>query len=98
MIKTFKLKGLEQYYLTGNTAGIPPSHATELKIILTALNAASQPSDMKAPVWRLHPMNGNFQDHWAVIINGSWRLIFKFNEDEVEIIDYQNYKLENKYA
>lgn len=98
MIKTFKLKGLEQYYLTGNTAGIPPSHATELKIILTALNAASQPSDMKAPVWRLHSMNGNFQDHWAVIINGSWRLIFKFNEDEVEIIDYQNYKLENKYA
>ncbi|MCX8745198.1 type II toxin-antitoxin system RelE/ParE family toxin [Snodgrassella sp. B3882] len=98
MIKSFKHKGLEQYYRTGSKACIPNSHSTELRVVLTALSAAKKPIDLEAPFWRLHVIKGNQKDRWAVIINGSWRLIFEFDEDEVEIVDYQNYNMENKYA
>ncbi|MCO6504798.1 MAG: type II toxin-antitoxin system RelE/ParE family toxin [Snodgrassella sp.] len=98
MIINFKHKGLEQYYRTGCKAYIPDSHSNELRVLLTALNAATKPMDLEAPIWRLHIIQLNQQDCLTVMMNNGWRLIFKFVEDEVEIIDYQCYNLENKYA
>lgn len=43
MIINFKHKGLEQYYRTGSKAYIPDSHSNELRVLLTALNAATKP-------------------------------------------------------
>lgn len=28
---------------------------------------------------------------WAVWINGNWRLTFRFDGEDVEIVDYQDY-------
>lgn len=39
----------------------------------------------------LHKLSGNRAGHWAVSINGPWRLVFRFDAGEahgVEIIDY----------
>lgn len=91
MIKSIKHKGIEQFYQSGSKAGIPVSHCSEISVLLTALDAATQPQDLVAPNWRLHSLNGSLPDNWAVIINGNWRLIFKLIGEEVEITDYQNY-------
>lgn len=48
MIKNFKHKGLEQFYLSSNKAGIKAAHSAKLKLLLTALNAATQPQDMNS--------------------------------------------------
>lgn len=91
MIKSFKHKGLEQFYKTGNKAGIQTAHSTKLRILLTALDAATQPLDMNAPNWKLHQLKGNLQDHWAVSVNGNWRLTFRFIGNNAEVVDYQDY-------
>lgn len=91
MIKSFKHKGLEQFYKTGSKAGIQTTHCTKLRILLTALDAATQPNDMNAPNWRLHQLKGNLREYWAVTVNGNWRLTFKFTGKDVEIVDYQDY-------
>ena len=91
MIKSFNHKGLEQFYLRGNKAGIKAAHSAKLKLLLTALNAATQPQDMNAPNWKLHQLKGNLQGHWAVTVNGNWRLTFKFDGNDAEIVDYQDY-------
>ncbi|MCT6881301.1 MAG: type II toxin-antitoxin system RelE/ParE family toxin [Snodgrassella alvi] len=91
MIKSFKHKGLEQFYLSSNKAGIKAAHSAKLKLLLTALNAATQPQDMNAPSWKLHQLKGNLQGHWAVTVNGNWRLTFKFDGNDAEIVDYQDY-------
>jgi plasmid maintenance system killer protein len=44
MIKTFRHKGLEAFFKTGNKAGIQPNHAGKLRIMLTALDNAKRPS------------------------------------------------------
>ncbi|WP_374695038.1 type II toxin-antitoxin system RelE/ParE family toxin [Snodgrassella alvi] len=39
----------------------------------------------------LHQLKGNLLGHWAVTVNGNWRLTFKFDGNDAEIVDYQDY-------
>lgn len=91
MIKSFKHKGLSDFYHTGKTAGIQAKHATRLKLQLFALNAATSPQDMTAPNWKLHPLKGNKVGYWAITVNANWRVIFKFEDGNAYIVDYLDY-------
>lgn len=92
MIRSFLHKGLEAFFRTGSKAGIRPDHAGKLRILLTQLDAALGPGDMAAPAWRLHPLKGELLGHWAVTVNGNWRLTFRFLDDgNAELVDYQDY-------
>lgn len=92
MIISFKHKGLERFYRTGNKSGIQASHAKRISNILATLETAVTINDMNLPGWRLHALQGNLKDHWSVHVNGNWRITFKFNEDgNAEVLDYQDY-------
>jgi len=43
MIKRFRHKGLERFFLKGSKAGIQAKHANRLRLILGQLNAAVRP-------------------------------------------------------
>lgn len=91
MIKTFRHKGLEAFYRRGSKAGIQAHHGSRLRAQLTALDAAARPQDMSFPAWRLHPLTGGLSGFWAVTVNGNWRLIFRFDGEDVELVDYLDY-------
>jgi len=91
VIRTFRHKGIEKFFLTGSKAGIQPSHARRLADQLTVLNAASQPEHMRIPGWQLHPLTGDLSGHWAVSVSGNWRLTFAFEEEDAILVDYQDY-------
>ena len=91
MIRTFRHAGLEAFYRTGSKAGIQPHHEKKLRILLTALDNAKGPRDMNAPAWRLHPLTGDMAEHWAVWVNGNWRITFHFTGEDAELVDYQDY-------
>jgi proteic killer suppression protein len=91
MITGFQHKGLEAFYRTGTTKGIQPAHAAKLSRILDVLNAAQGPDAVSIPSFRLHPLKGKLKGHWAVWVNGNWRVTFVFADADVELIDYQDY-------
>ena len=91
MIRTFRHAGLEAYFRTGSKAGIQPHHATRLRVLLTALDSAKSAQDMNAPAWRLHSLAGNRSGHWVVWVSGNWRLTFRFEGENAELVDYQDY-------
>ena len=91
MIKQFKHKGLEDFFLTGSKAGIQPAHANKLSRQLTALDNAGKPEDMKMPGWDLHALKGDLDDHWSVKVNGNWRLTFAFEGKDAVLVDYLDY-------
>jgi len=91
MIKSFKHKGLEKFFLTSSTARIQASHAKRLRQQLTILNRAARPGDMDYPGWFLHPLKGEYSGHWSVRVNASWRLTFRFIGQHAEVVDYQDY-------
>jgi proteic killer suppression protein len=91
MILSYRHKGLQRFAETGSKAGIQPSHAPKLRSLLTALDAASSPMDLNAPGYRLHPLHGRLDGHWAVSVSGNWRLTFTFQGEDAVLVDYQDY-------
>lgn len=91
MIKTFRHKGLEVFFRKGSKAGIQPHHAEKLRVMLTMLDSAKRLEDMNAPGWKLHPLTGNFAGHYAVTVNGNWRMTFTFDGENAELVDYLDY-------
>jgi toxin HigB-1 len=78
-------------FLRGSKAGIRPDHALRLQLQLGALDQATGPQDMAVPGWKLHPLKGGLAGHWAVAVNGNWRLTFRFVGADAELVDYQDY-------
>jgi toxin HigB-1 len=91
MIKSFRHAGIEKFFFTGSKAGIRPEHAEKLNLQLTILNKARVPADMAAPGWDPHPLRGDLKGHWSVKVNKNWRLTFRFEGEDVVLVDYQDY-------
>jgi proteic killer suppression protein len=69
MIRSFRHAGIEKFFKTGSKAGIQPAHAAKLSIQLYALDAARSSADLNVPGWRLHPLKGDLEGHWAIKVN-----------------------------
>jgi len=91
VIKTFRHKGLQAFFETGSKAGIQPHHAERLTRQLMRLNVAKEPAYMGLPGWSLHPLSANLAGHWAVTVNGNWRMTFAFEGKDAVLVDYQDY-------
>lgn len=91
MIKSFKHKGLEKFYLTGKTKGIQADHAKKLRMQLAALDTAKVIDDLGIPGYRLHQLKGSRKGIWSITVNGNWRLTFEFSEGNVYILNYEDY-------
>ena len=91
MILTFRHKGLEVFFRTGRVSGIQVIHQKRLRDLLTALNAANDPSDLGRPSWRIHKLAGDLSGFHAVTVQANWRLTFRFDENDVELLDYLDY-------
>ena len=91
VIKSYRHKGLQRFAETGSKAGIRPVHAVRLRILLTALDAASGPNDMDAHGNKLHPLHGSLENHWSVWVSGNWRITFAFEQTDVILVDYLDY-------
>lgn len=91
MIKTFRHRGLERFFLRGSLAGIQPKHASRLRLQLGRLDAAQSPRDMDLPGWRLHPLKGDLTGRWAVRVDENWRMVFEFDGSDVISVDYLDY-------
>ncbi len=91
MIKSFKHKGLEKFFIKGIKAGISANHAEKLGDQLTALHTAVCVEDMDIPGWRLHQLKGKLKNHWAIDVNKNWRIVFKFEDGHAYVVNYEDY-------
>lgn len=91
MIKSFRHKGIQQFFETGSKAGIAVEHGAKLARQLTLLNAVKSPLEMDVAGWKLHQLKGELAEHWAVKVNGNWRLTFTFEGEDAILVDYQDY-------
>ena len=91
MIKSFKHKGLEDFFYTGSKRGIKPDQANRLSRILVRLNAASEIKDMNYPGSSLHQLRGDKKGLHSVKVSGNWRVFFNFFDGDAYIVDYDDY-------
>ena len=91
MIATFRHKGLRRFFQSGVTAGIQPSHAGRLKMLLAALDTALLPTDMDLPGFRFHSLRNTQPQRWSLHVNANWRLTFAFEGGHAQMVDYEDY-------
>lgn len=91
MIKSFRHKGLERFFSSGNKKGIRPEQAQRLKDILFRLQYATRIEDMDFPGSRLHRLKGDKTGVWSVTVNGDWRVLFCFEGGHAHEADYDDY-------
>lgn len=91
MIKSFKHKGLEDFFCSGNKKGLRPEHADKISRILDRLNASNDIMDMNYPGSYLHKLSGNLEDQFSVRVSGNWRIIFKFIDSDAYVVNYEDY-------
>jgi len=92
MIESFKRPWLEEFWNSGKHKRVPPDLKDRLLRKLDILNSAKELRDLAAPPFNhLHPLHVEREGHWAISINGPWRLCYKFVEGlilDVELVQY----------
>ena len=91
MICSIRHKGLKRLYESSSASGIQPQHAMRLRILLVALDAATNIGDMNVPSFRLRavrPKTG--KRRWSVWVAGNWRVTFEFSHRHAYVIDYED--------
>lgn len=91
MIKSFKHKGIEKLFTKGIKSGVQADHVVKLIDQLTALHTAMTIEDMDIPGWRLHELKGNLKSHWSITVNKNWRIVFRFENGDAYVVNYEDY-------
>lgn len=91
MIRSFQHKGLKRYFESGNASRLQPQHVAKIRLILTRLDADGSPEEMRAPGYNLHLLSGKLQGFWSIKVDKNFRIIFRFEGEHAEDVDYIDY-------
>jgi len=91
MIKSFKHKGLEQYFTKDVKKFLDARDLPKIECILDRLDAAVTAKDMDIPGWRLHELKGSRKGVWSITVRDNWRITFKFEDGEVHDVNLEDY-------
>jgi len=89
-----KHKGLRRLSENDNTAGLPAQFVDKIRKILAFLQDMESVEELRAITsWKAHLMTGDRKGTWSLFVSKNWRITFRINETEIEIIelDYEDY-------
>ena len=84
-------KGLRALHEQDDPSRLSAGSVARLRRILFRLQEATDPHSADAPGFRLHPLKGDRAGQWSVRVSGNWRVVFRFEDEEVvgvDLIDY----------
>ncbi len=91
MIKSFKHKGLRNFYLDDNPRLLNPAQIGRIARILDRLEASSTIMDMNVHAYRLHKLSGERSSIWSTTVSANWRITFRFENGAAYDIDLEDY-------
>ena len=87
----FKHKGLRRYMVRGDILDIPQRYEAKIRRILARPNVARGPQDMDLPGFHLHLLEGERLGHWSLRVSENWRVVFRFEGEDVSRVDLTDY-------
>lgn len=91
MIRRFKYSGLKRLYKDDVGSGVKQDHLPKLRGILSNLDVARDPKDLRLPGYQLHELKGDRKGVWSIKVSGNWRVTFRFDGQDVTDVDYEDY-------
>lgn len=87
-------KGLRRFIEADDASGLQPAVIEKLRRILSFLQDMEREEELRSvPSWKAHQLTGARNGTWSLFVTRNWRLTFRIDRDEVEIIDldYEDY-------
>ena len=91
VVRTFRHRGLRRLFQDGDAGKIRADQLKRIADVLSHLDTAVRPADADLPGYRLHPLKGDLKGYWSVSISGNWRVVFRFEDDDVFDVDLVDY-------
>lgn len=92
MIKSFRHRGLRQFFEDGSARRLPvQGQDARLRQILEALAGARRPGDMNLPGWRFHNLAPHQPSRYSVRVTANYRVTFAFEGQHAVDVDIEDY-------
>ncbi len=93
-IRNILHKGLRRLVEDDVRSGIQPDLVDKLRRMIAFLQDMADESQLKQIAnWKAHQLTGNRKGTWSLFVARNWRLTFRIDKTEIEIIDlnYEDY-------
>ena len=90
MIRSFRHKGLAEFFAQGNARGIKRDLAKRCQRRLNALHTAQRIEDLNIPGFSLHLLCGS-PTRYAIRVSGPWQITLEWREDGAWRVDLEQY-------
>ena len=87
-------KGLRRFIEDDNAAGLQPAVVEKVRRIVSFLQDMEVEDSLRTvPSWKAHQLTGTRKGVWSLFVTKNWRMTFRIDEREIEIIDldYEDY-------
>ena len=77
-----------------DASGLQPAVVDKVRHIVTFLQDMERENELRTvPSWKAHQLTGDRKGAWSLFVTKNWRLTFRIDQDEIEIIDldYEDY-------
>lgn len=91
MIKSFKHKGLERYFIHADRRSLDAIHIDRIRRLLDILDKAEKPEELNLPGWGLHKLTDKRKGTWSLKVSGNWRLTFRFESGDAFDVNLEDY-------
>jgi len=93
-IRNFVHKGLKRLYAEDNPKGLPAEVVGKIRKMMAFLQDMEDADELRSiPAWKAHQMSGDRKGTWSLYVTRNWRLTFRVDAAENEILDvsYEDY-------
>jgi toxin HigB-1 len=91
VIRTFRHKGLQEFFRDDNARRLNRDHVQKISRLLDRLDASVKPQDMNLPGFGFHQLKGDRKGTYSVSVSGNWRITFRFDGENAVDVDLEDY-------
>lgn len=81
-------KGLRRFIENDDPSGLQPAVVAKIRRMVSFLQDMEKEDELRTvPSWKAHMLTGNRKGTWSLFVTKNWRITFRIDKDEIEIID-----------
>ncbi len=87
-------KGLRRFIEDDDASGLQPAVVVKVQRIVSFLQDMEQEDELRTvQSWKAHMLTGDRKGTWSLFVAKNWRMTFRIDREEIEIIDldYEDY-------
>ncbi|MGB8840874.1 MAG: type II toxin-antitoxin system RelE/ParE family toxin [Aliidongia sp.] len=87
-------KGLRRIIEDDDASGLQPTIVAKIRRMISFLQDMEKEDELRmVPGWKAHLLTGDRKGTWSLFVTKNWRMTFRIDRNEIEIIDldYEDY-------